>query len=189
MIGANTTPKRSRFFSRRISMLSLALLLLSSASIGAGIAMNAGSERSGHWPMIEGAIVSGRVDQTQQGNGKGGGVSCYRATILYRYELGAVSYQNTKISYHGTPCVHGERGRRLAEELIARYPANGKVTIFYDPDNPQRSCLEPGKTPDGIGLMLMGAAGFIFLAMVVGGRALDRYAELGEFSQKRGKAE
>lgn len=171
------------FLTPRFAFKASALLLLSLAAMTAGFVMNTSSGESRNWPSTPGTIVSARVIETTQDGGKGGGVLvCHQAELSYTYIVGQKTYRNNKLSYHGAPCIHGSRGRRLAEETLARHSAQHPLMVFYDASDPRSSCLEPGRTSDGFGMILIGAAGLVLLVVYSGGRVLDRYAGIGEFS-------
>jgi len=175
-----------KFFTPLFVFKAILLLFGSLAIISWGLTENYASSASQRWPSIQGTILLGQVVERQKGGGlRSGSLSCYSAQIRYTYTLNHTSYHNDTITYHGSPCVHGAHGQRLARETLARYPLNKSVSVFYDPNNPAASCLEPGRTYDGTGLIMFGGALFIFFLIYTGGRALDRYGAMGDFAPKR----
>lgn len=171
------------FLTPQFTLKASALLLISLAAMTAGFVMNTSSSESLNWPSTPGTIVSARVVETTEDGGKGGGaLVCHQAELSYTYIVGQKTYRNNRLNYHGAPCIHGARGRRLAEETLARHSAQHPLMVFYDASDPSSSCLEPGRTNDGVGMILVGAAGLVLFIVYSGGRALDRYAGTGEFS-------
>lgn len=177
----------AKFFTPAFVFRAAVLFVGFLATLMAGIAMNVNSSASFAWPSVQGIILSGQVVLEDQQGGRNGSIPCYHAELNYTYTINEVPFFNNRVSYHGAPCIHGERGKRLALETLARYPLNGAATIFYDPQHPQSSCLEPGRTNDGFAMFLVSGFFFLLFLLIVGGRALDRYGGIGDFAPERSK--
>ena len=87
------------------------------------------------WDTVEGIITKSTIFKEEDGG------TAYIPTIEYRYEINGKSYDHNQI-------ISTERiqfGKlNLAKEYTDKYSENTKVTIYYNPVNPQDSVLETG---------------------------------------------
>lgn len=60
--------------------------------------------------------------------------------VLYTYCVGDTTFRGSRVEAEGRRL--GRRSRD-AESTVARYPAGASVVVYYDPDNPSESILEP----------------------------------------------
>lgn len=60
--------------------------------------------------------------------------------VLYTYCVGEATFRGNRVNDEARR--RGRRGRD-AESTVARYPAGASVVVYYDPDNPSESILEP----------------------------------------------
>ena len=171
-----------RYFDPVFVLKALILLAVSIFLIFKGGGMNRRSAESTHWPSTEGRVLSAQVGTEKHYSGPGGGSStCYKADVDYEYQVQSATYRSNKISYYGSTCRGGGYGQKRAQELVRGYLENRSVEVFYNPQKPERSCLQPGRTNDGRVLVFFGGVGCILFLLYTGARALDRYAGLGEF--------
>ncbi len=63
----------------------------------------------------------------------------YKARVEYLYEVDGREHRGDTICIGGT--LHTSL-KRHAEQRCARYPLGGRVEVFYDPMQPETSCLE-----------------------------------------------
>jgi hypothetical protein len=119
---------------------------------GYGLFVLRQAARSSAWPSTDGQIVKSEVACND---------GCYAPQIVYSY---AVDGQG----FHGSEIGFGNRisssDIRHASEHCGKYPAEAKVNVYYDPDDPQTAVLEPGITKKswlglafGLGFALFGA--------------------------------
>lgn len=78
----------------------------------------------------------------------------YGATIQYKYFVDGQEFQGNRRTFSNvrTSSV------RNTEKILDRYPPGGSVGVFYDPDDPSSSVLEPG----------VGAPTYILLVAAIG---------------------
>lgn len=150
-----------------------------------GYLLRENSSTSGDWPSTAATILVSEIGTEERYMGRGGNTAiCYKANITYEYKSTLGPLLNTDISYGGTPCKTGKRGMKRAKALLAEYPPGSQTDVYYNPENPRRSCLKPGKTKDGIVLFIFGGIILLWLIIYVGGRALEQSAGIGDFSDK-----
>lgn len=166
--------KPARFLERWGGMTSVLMLGLGGLLLAGGLIWIAAAWLSApDWASVEGQVLEARVNpeagtRTSGQPSRSGGsaetnrVTLYAAVIVYRYRVGGRDYRNSAI---------GDRARwrydtqEEAEAVLAQY-GRGKVTVYYDPADPQRSCLYTGLavlaplTFMGCGLLLLLSFGF-----------------------------
>jgi hypothetical protein len=126
-------------------------------AIGAGLSfwgwnILQNARASASWPTAQGVILSSEVTLSTDADGS----DSYSPEVTYRYLALDSSYQNRTIKF-------GENSygnRRKAQDIAARYPVGKSVTVYFDPESPARSVLEPGVSGGsylvlGIGLFFM----------------------------------
>jgi len=113
---------------------------------------------SATWPTAEGVITASEVTRSSSEDG----VS-YRPEVAYDYQAGDQFHTSYTIKFGENS--YSSRGR--AEAIAATYPVGQQVTVYYDPEQPSRSVLEPGVSGGsyivlGVGLF------FIVLTLIIG---------------------
>ncbi|MBI1921193.1 MAG: DUF3592 domain-containing protein [Geobacter sp.] len=101
---------------------------------GAGLFMT--GLRSRRWPFSLGKVIlSQAVFKTR----KSGDTSCYVPEVNYTFTVEGREYTGDTISVRGV-------GSRLkdVQQIIAKYPVESQVIVFYNPKDPTDSLLEPG---------------------------------------------
>lgn len=96
-------------------------------------------------------------------------------TIQYEYMVGNRTYKNHVI-YFGPP---NPVSRREGAVILGEFPAKHFIPVYYQPENPQVSCLKPGKLSRDSEMLVLVAVLFVsfgFLHIVVHSMsALGRY--------------
>ena len=93
---------------------------------------------SRHWPTATARITSSGV----YAHGKGVGVS-WNPVVEYEYEVGGAIHHSSKIRYLMRAFYNVDE----ANDVQSVYPTGRTVTASYDPQDPERSVLEPGLQP------------------------------------------
>ena len=86
----------------------------------------------------------------------------YKAKIEYEYTVGSETYTGDII------CIGGEINTsfpKRAEERCQRYPVGSEVNVYYDPLDPETSCLE--QKGEGSVLGYAAAAAFIIFGLLL----------------------
>jgi hypothetical protein len=91
---------------------------------------------SATWPAADGLIVGSEVDHSTDAEGG----DSYSPEVDYTYQVSGQAYQNSRIKFG----ENSYNSRRQAEEIVARYPSGQGVTVYYAPEEPENSVLEPG---------------------------------------------
>lgn len=119
-----------------------------------GLPMRRQALASVSWPTTEGRITRSQLQETF---GKGG--TSRTADVEYDYALDGREFVGSRVwigdGYSSSPGTE----HRAA---VKRYPAGRQVQVYYDPEDPAESVLEPGSTWSGSMLLLMG---MVFLSL------------------------
>jgi hypothetical protein len=123
------------------------------------------AEDSVKWPTVQGVVQSSSMEY--HSGGKGGGT--YHAHVLYNYNLNGTAFSGDRIAYGD----YGSSNPSHAQEIVNRYPAGAKVTVYYMRTNPEECLLEPGIKAQawflpgfGIVFLVAGVAMAVFLPKV-----------------------
>ncbi len=110
--------------------------------------------RSSHsWLQVPGVINQVKIRKTHDPES----LFDYEAEIIYSYTVGG-------LEYHCSTLAIGKERLELTERkslnLHDQYPLHGPVRVFYDPSNPARAVLEPGKEGNSALLIAIGMGMF-----------------------------
>jgi hypothetical protein len=129
-------------------------------------------DAAARWPDAPGKVVGTDVEQRGSSSTTTGS-TYYVPLVRYTYVVNGREREGSRLRFGLTTA----RTRRGAEAMLAPYPAGTAVKVRYDPDNPDQSVLEPGKT--GSNLLIASIACFLLL---LGGAAIIVMAVQGVFS-------
>lgn len=93
------------------------------------------ARESSSWPSTSGVVIHSDVE-TSRGN-KG---TTYQAEIMYDYEVDGSTYSSNRVGYGD----YGSSNPSPARQMVNRYPKGKSVTVYYQEEDPEQSCLEPG---------------------------------------------
>jgi len=129
------------------------------AGISAVILIKFGSDilktqKSRSWPTASGTILDSSMEAHHNRDEDGDIKTTYGASIQYKYLVDGQEFQGNRRTFTNvrTSSV------RNTEKILERYPLGSSVDVFYDPDDPSSSVLEPG----------VGAGTYILLAVAIG---------------------
>jgi hypothetical protein len=105
------------------------------------------------WQTTEGEIS---YSELAHGSGVCGPGLTIASMVGYDFKVDGVTYYSTHISY-------GADALSCGRELADTYPAGKKVTVYYDPENPDNSVLK--KT--GMNVFISILIGLLSMGMIV----------------------
>jgi len=94
------------------------------------------------WPQVQGEITGNKPQTETDVNLCGNGIVVNRLLvpkIKYRYQVDGKNYTGHEITFITLNDTAGLASRRIRK----KYPYGQQVTVYYSPDNPKRSLLEP----------------------------------------------
>lgn len=151
-----------------VVMIAAGLAFLGAACfIGVAIGDIVRGAQTYRWRRGEGQVVRSLVAPSAETDGEGT-TDVYRAEVHYRYEASGALRSGRYVSV--TDRESPSRAR--AEGRSARYPEGARVTVFYDPADPDRAVLERGAGSGPLALLAWGGlclVGGIYIVRVLCG--------------------
>ena len=145
----NESPWYLRFLPWLLILVGSVVVFVGSNKVWLGL-------KSRDWPRVPGIVRSSAVQESYKTRKSGSGserYKVYEATLIYDYTVDAQSYTGDRISFGHAP----SENRHAEQSYVDRLPSGSEVTVFYDPNQPDRSVLHPGKTEvKPIGLIVVG---------------------------------
>lgn len=92
------------------------------------------------WPTTRGVIIESRVEYDNRCVIYAGDEGCFRPHIAYKYTVDGREYTSNKVSISGFQWC-SEFDAHSDQRKYLRYK---EVTVYYCPDNPEQSLLQPG---------------------------------------------
>jgi hypothetical protein len=89
--------------------------------------------KSQYWPMTSGVLIATNDSKSIRSND-------YTINVEYQYTVKGIPYTGTRISYPNR-AVSGEDNFNAEIRKLVSHPS---LSVYYDPENPERACLEPG---------------------------------------------
>lgn len=141
---------------RRLAIVLGMILIASSVFllIAGGSAISTAA-RAVNWPKTSGEVIGSEFSRRSMADT----MEQYIITIRYQYSVNGTTYTSDYIGW--TRRFDVVSFRHQAEERVAQYPPGTPIYVFYNPEDPQQSALDPGTGagPESImiGLPLLGA--------------------------------
>jgi hypothetical protein len=139
-------------------MPSVWVVLLAAAGllfVGLSLSIWWRARRSMDWMPTPGRVTANWVSVRRDSDD-----TTYWPEIRYTYEVAGKTYTGDQI-YIGARDGFGSREK--AEAVLAPYPKGAAVTVYCDPEHPERATLVPGRA-NGVGLFLFGGIFMLGLA-------------------------
>lgn len=105
-------------------------LIFTIAGISIAIGMvrdNFDAISSVNWVRVDGEIITANLIRGSRGG--------YRADFFYVYSVNQKKIVNSRITFSRSVS---------ATKMIEKYPLFSVINVYYDPDNPEKSVVEPG---------------------------------------------
>jgi len=96
------------------------------------------AKTSTQWPSVEGVIESSQIKRSKKDN-----KTMYSAEVIYRYNVDGAELKNETVSFGGD---FSSSSKSMVADVIDKYAVASTVPVFYEPENPSNSVLEPGVT-------------------------------------------
>lgn len=116
------------------------------------------AKASAAWPTTDGRVTRSEVSHSTDADSG----DSYSPEVTYQYQVAGVAHQNNVIKFG----ENAYSSRRKAEGIASGYPVNARVTVYYDPAQPERSVLEPGVTAGSYIVLGIGAF-FILITLII----------------------
>lgn len=116
-----------------------------------GISNIKSARESMTWPATKGVILKSEVKTSRSDDS-----TTYGADISYEYQVNKQTYTGNKVTFGDVSTSKRSR----AEKIVDRFPVEKTVDVFYNPEDPKSSVLEPGLNG---GIWLLPGVGSVFL--------------------------
>lgn len=120
------------------------------------------------WPTARGRVLAAEVRSYRSGDGWSS--RSHYPAVRYEYEVEGRRYTGDRIYFDQTSRAHAGPATRT----VGRYPVGSEVTVYYDPTDPARALLEPGRSGAcnygvvGCGLLFVGLFFIVYLGYLKG---------------------
>ncbi len=89
-------------------------------------------------------IIDSQMTQEKICRNKSGSCSLiYKPHFVYQFSVKNKHYTSSKIDF-GVPPYYSDKD--LAEKHLSEHPVESRLTVYYDPKNPYKAVMVPGKT-------------------------------------------
>lgn len=142
---------------RDLGILTLAMFAAGIFLMAWGVYEIKGSRESRNWPSTKGTVTSSSIsEQTRRDTSTRRTTTTYFPRVLYEYQVKGRHYTSHRIEFGG------DSGgmKRMAKKVVDKYPSGKKVTVHYNPQDPQYGVLEAGFTWSSLIVFLAGIAFF-----------------------------
>jgi len=156
----NTTQKSNWLGSCLSALLVMGIFLV----IGAGLAywgwnILQNARASASWPTADGIITSSEVTHSTDSDGG----DSYSPEVTYTYTVDNVNMENDTIKFG----ENSYSSSRKADGIASNYPVGKNVIVYYDPEKPDQSVLEPGVSAGSYIVLGIGVL-FILISLIIG---------------------
>ena len=88
------------------------------------------SRENRHWPAVQGRITGGELVRMDGA----------KAALSYTYHVNGREFEVEQQVFRAYDSIHPWEARKI----LARYPVDALVHVYYDPENPKNCTLDPG---------------------------------------------
>ncbi|MEO0413887.1 MAG: DUF3592 domain-containing protein [Verrucomicrobiota bacterium] len=127
-------------------IFALIFVLVGGGLIALGIVRLKGAQESKSWPSTSGQITELSIKQGRKSGKKENSFNSkrtYQPVVNYRYQVGDEAFTGNRVTYEP---LSRSSSRVRAERVISAFTEGQTVTVFYDPDAPEKSVLQTGRT-------------------------------------------
>ena len=133
------------------------------------------------WPNVQGTVIICKVLHRVNEYADPGEEDEYRIDLVYQYIVNNETYENSNIYYWGGTGSYWDHKLNSYEYSLLRiYSVGSDVTVYYNPNNPEQSCLITGENPDDrLLIILLPIVGYFCIGCV------PLFISLDYFTKKR----
>ena len=129
--------------------IGIILMVLALAGFITGAVLLYNDYETKSWPTAKGVIKSSDVHREvrtskNEETGQESTTTYFTAMVKYEYRIKGKKYTASNVSYDYIYGIPESKYAGEATEIINRYPEDKKVTVYYNPDDPNEALLEPG---------------------------------------------
>jgi hypothetical protein len=137
-------PRWARLFLGIVGML---LLIGSPVVLFATYRNYSSANASEKWPSVDGVITQSSLETMGFGRKQ-----TFKAKIEYQYQVNGRGYRASRVKFVDTT----GSSESAAQSVASKYPVNSAQKVYYNPDDPSNSVLEPGASAGSVVMLAMG---------------------------------
>ena len=134
-----------------------------------GIRNRKKAQESTGWPSVDGVITKTWTNESRDTDEDGFTSYSYTPKWQYQYQLGGQTYSSEQVTFGGEKSYSN---RKKAEQELIKYPQNGRVRVYYNPQDPADSVLVRG-TKGTLGAII---AGIVLILISLCGACVGGYS-------------
>ncbi len=143
-------------------ILALAALGVGIALIVLGVRTRKKTQASQSWSSTVGEITRAEVRTNISTDSEGDTTYSYVPSVEYVYQVEGTPYTGKAIAFGAS---RSYSNRTKAEAQLGKYPVGGRVTVYYNPENPGEAVLE--RQAVGTNFMTIGGVVLIVVGLCV----------------------
>jgi hypothetical protein len=105
------------------------------------------------WPQAVGRVTWTGIKESESGNSEDGYSTTFSPEVVYQFEAHGAVYTGSRIGFVSTG--HGNPAKAAA--VLAGYPVNSPVTVYFNPQKPS-DCVLVRRASGSSVIMWVGAA-------------------------------
>lgn len=113
-----------------------------------GIRNHSLGKESENWPVVQGTLVSESSSQKKK----------KRVHVFYEYSVNGITYKNSRVNFADD--------KASKKKIRDQFNVGDKLKVYYQPDNPEQSVLEPGASTGGLVVKIVGGLFCLALSIV-----------------------
>ena len=125
--------------------------LVGSFMVFSGIRKRRKATASLSWPKVTGNVSKTFIEESTDTDEDGITTTSYTPKVTYTYQVGAQTYSSERVSF-GYTTSYGRQ--KKAQEKLDLYPLNSQLAVYYDPENPAESTLQPSAKGTLVGIII-----------------------------------
>jgi hypothetical protein len=125
------------------------------------------------WPETQGKVISCEVKRVPSSKGP----SKFQPVISYSYSVNSVEYTSNRYS-----STMARGSSQWAKEVIGKHPKNSSIQVYYNPNNPTESVLDPGLQSDDFWMTIFSSFFFVVVLLAFRKQLKDRRAAMNSES-------
>ena len=143
------------------------------------------------WPSVQGTVIICEIEHRENPNAdRVDEQDEYRIDLVYNYTVYNETYENFNVYYWGGTGSYWDHELDSYEySLLHDYPVGSNVRVYYNPENPEQSCLLTGEDPSTrILIIWLPVTGYIMLACIPLFYFADKFAKKRKKKKSEGKS-
>ena len=106
------------------------------------------AKASESWPSVKGKVIESELVRSRNKDNK----SSYSADVIYEFTVDGEEFEGDNVWFG----QYGSSNRSEMQKIVTEYPVGKEVDVYYKPDDPNESVLQPGAFTSSYMLLIFG---------------------------------